>query len=357
MIVRDEIRNIINYNPRVVDVDFLLPEDMETPLFEYVNDCIRQRWEAHEIKYDKPEFNLMPENVKLVLKEIFAFFALSEMHVLTNITANLSRLIKHPLLSSLLIIQANEERNHVVTYLQIITNYLGKEETRKLIQQAKNDSIIQKKQNFCEKYLRTLEDIVVNEINLKKYETVRELVKSVLTFGSCVEGLFFYSSFVVIMEYLSRLRLYNTSMLGLIEATNWTIIDETRHTVNALIISKEIDKYTEPSVIESLKEEMKNIIYEAIDIEVEFAQRIQNLAKTGKDFNELSTLSKLDEYVKWLANERYYAIYQQKLFEVENPFPNAIAINNNTNFFEITPVYKMPKKQIENSAFSVDLNL
>ncbi len=263
-----------------------------------------QTWIAEEVDLSKDRFDELTDNEKFYLKNILAFFAISDGLVIDNIATNF--------LNEVDILEAQYfyghqtfiEQVHANGYSLLIDSYIkNNKEKEELFNSMETNVAVYKKANWAENWIGH-----------------PSFVHRLIAFA-CVEGISFSSVFSGVFWFRSR-----NKMSGLGAMNELILRDETAHYEFALNLYKNYvkDEYKIDS------EEIKNIILECYDVEKIF---IEESMPDG-----LQGLSKemMIQYVKYVTDIVLVDFGCKSNFNVNNPleYMARIGLSAKNNFFE-----------------------
>lgn len=285
-------------------------------------------WTVEEvpIDQDKAGYDLLSDGMKHALDTILSFFANADSLVMEAVTALTSPKGEYEKLTpaeatSYYSIQNAMESIHADMYNTLIDVYKTDEHEKLQLFNAYTEKNLAK-----EKY-----DFIKKQGDLSE-----DLLKSLLVM-SCVEGIFFCSSFAYIY-WLKQNR--NVKLPGLVASNEFIARDESLHTLfGVTYLNKLLEAKTEPFK-KSFYDTIKNTIKEAVLAEIAFVNRVFKYKIEGLNIEDMHT------YVKVCGNTLLKMYGQNHLYNVSNPFPfmEAISTESKTNFFEarVTSYQKPP---------------
>jgi ribonucleoside-diphosphate reductase beta chain len=202
--------------------------------------------------------------------------------------------------------QLFEEAQHVQFYLTLLDTYIPHPDERaKAFAAIDNIPSIQKKAQFCFKWIDSIND-------LEKLETIedrRKFLMNLICFATCIEGLFFFAAFAYVYFLRSK-----GLLAGLATGTNWVFRDESMHIAFANEVINTVRK-EEPGLFNEQMEEMiTQMMEDAIECEMGFAQDILE--------NGIAGLSQKDmrQYLEYVVDQRLESLHIAPRYNVKNPF-------------------------------------
>lgn len=328
------------------ELDLTLRPMKYPQFFQMYRDSIKNIWTTDEIDFSVDFEHLrdkLTPTESHMIKRLVTFFATADNLVAHNLVLNFYKHVNSPEYRMFLGKQLFDEMLHVETYLLLVDNYIPDIDERKAAFDAyKNIPSVQKKADFCFKYMDS-----INQLDdLKTPEKKKQFLINLICFAACVEGLFFFGSFAYVYYLRSK-----GLLPGLATATNWVFRDETMHIDGAMgVINTVREEYPE-LFDENLKDSIYKMIEEAIEVEMEFCRDALELGVSG-----LSPELML-QYLKFCADQRLIQMGFEKKYNTSNPFSFMMLqdVQSLTNFFEkrVTEYQKGLTVKMDDISFDV----
>lgn len=312
---------------RLLDPGFELTlRPMRYPQFyEMYRDAIRNTWTVEEVDFQIDigdlRDKLSPADQHLIHR-LVAFFATGDSIVSNNLVLNLYQHLNAPEARMYLSRQLYEEALHVQFYLTLLDNYLPDPTERTLAFAAvENIPSIRKKAEFCFKWIDSIQ-------GLKRIETRQQRQQFLLNqicFAACIEGLFFFAAFAYVYYFRSR-----GLLPGLASGTNWVFRDESAHMAFAFECVRTI-REEEPDLFdEAMQQQVREMLTEAIDCEMQFAQDVLSGGVAGISERDMR------QYLQHCADAHFARLGMPPVYNVRNPLPfmELQDVQELTNFFE-----------------------
>jgi ribonucleoside-diphosphate reductase beta chain len=283
---------------------------MKYPIFyEMYKNGIKNTWTVDEVDFSTDLSDLhskMNESEKHLIHRLVAFFATGDSIVGNNLVLNLYKHINSPEARLYLSRQLYEEALHVQFYLTLLDNYIPNPDERALAFSAvENIPSIKMKADFCFKWIDSINDLQ----EIKTTEDRRKFLMNVICFATCIEGLFFFAAFAYVYFLRSK-----GLLQGLASGTNWVFRDESMHMAFAMEVINTVRK-EDPSVFNEQMEEMVvQMLEDAIDCEMSFAEDILQHGLAGLSLNEMR------QYLEYLVDRRLEALSIAPRYNAKNPF-------------------------------------
>lgn len=299
---------------------------MKYPLFyDMYKNAIKNTWTVDEIDFSTDLVDLnskLTPSEKHLINRLVAFFATGDSIVGNNLVLNLYKHINSPEARLYLSRQLYEEALHVQFYLTLLDNYIPDHaEREKAFAAVHNIPSIHKKAQFCFKWMDS-----INQIDtIKTKEDRRKFIMNLACFSSCIEGLFFFAAFAYVYFLRSK-----GLLAGLASGTNWVFRDESMHIqfANEVIATA---RKEDPSLFnEQMNEMIIQMIEEAIECEMTFAEDILANGIAGLSLKDMR------QYLEFVADQRLEALHIPPRFHTKNPFPfmELQDMQELANFFE-----------------------
>jgi ribonucleoside-diphosphate reductase beta chain len=203
------------------------PEDMNLhPMrykwaYELYNQAVRNTWFPHEIALgeDLVDWKAMTEDERHAVEFLMAFFNPAELIVNRSLALGVYPYIKSPECHLYLAKQMFEEANHCVSFEYVLETFpLDRERVYNVHLELPS---MLKKEDFIKKYLiRMTED----SLDIDTEEGKKDFVRNLVATNIVMEGIWFYSGFMVALSFRQRNQLRNLGSM-----INWVIRDESLH--------------------------------------------------------------------------------------------------------------------------------
>ncbi len=314
------------------------PEDMNLhPMhykwaYELYNQSVRNTWFPHEIALgeDLVDWKAMTEDERHAVKFLMAFFNPGELIVNRSLALGVYPYIKSPECHLYLAKQMFEEANHCVAFEYVLETFPLDRETVYSVH-LETDSMV-KKEDFIKKYLiRMTEDTLDIETEEGKKDFVRNLVATNIV----MEGVWFYSGFMVALSFRQRNQLRNLGSM-----INWVIRDESLHLKFGINLIHTILEENHEILTESFANEIRDIVIEGVNLEVAYNKDLfpNGILGLNADY--------VNQYVQYVADRRLEELGLPVHFNVTNP---AKWMATSTDVYELVNFF-----EAQNTAYEVD---
>ena len=284
-------------------------------------------WTAEEIDL-QPDLidweNKLNDDERYFIKHVLAFFAASDGIVNENLAENFLSEVQYTEAKFFYGNQIAMENIHSETYSLLIDTYIKEtEEKNRLFNAIETLDCVTKKADWA---LRWIEE--------------GSYAERLIAFAA-VEGIFFSGSFCSIFWLKKR-----GLMPGLSFSNELISRDEGLHCDFACLL------YTNHLVNKLPKEQVRDIILDAVEIEKEFILDALPVKLIGMNSDLMS------QYIEFVADRLLVELGCEKEFSVSNPFDfmEMISIQGKTNFFEkrVGEYQKAGVLNQDNQTFSLD---
>lgn len=291
---------------------------LHNDLWDFYKKAEAQTWVPEETDLSFDKFDELTENEKIYLKNLLAFFSISDGIVLENINTNLlenSNILEAQYYYNH---QSYIEQVHANTYALLIDTFISdREEQNNMYNAISKFPAVSKKASWALKWLNS--DSFAHR----------------LVAFACIEGLAFSSTFAGIFYFRSR-----GKMPGLCEANELIMNDENSHYEFAIHL---YNNYLKEEF--KLKEtEIRGIILDCYETEKVFVEDSMPSGLLGLNKDDMIT------YVQFVTDTVLVNYGLKPEFNVRNPlkYMDRIALKRKTNFFE--------KRQTEYTRVDVPTN-
>jgi ribonucleoside-diphosphate reductase beta chain len=273
-------------------------------LWERYKNAESQTWVAEEIDLSKDRFDELKESEKIYLKNILAFFAISDGLVIDNLATNFLNEVEVLEAQYFYGHQTFIEQVHANGYSLLIDTYIKDLIERDgLFNSMETNPAVNKKAAWAENWIE------------------HPSFSHRLVAFACVEGISFASVFSGVFWFRSR-----NKMPGLGSMNELILRDETTHYEFALNLYKEYlkDEY------KLSKDELRNIILGCYEVEKTFVEESMPDGLQGLTKNDMV------KYIQYVTDIVLNDFGCEREFKVNNPleYMARIGLSAKNNFFE-----------------------
>lgn len=311
-------------NCHAVDVNQLMPLKYNWAWEHYLNGCANH-WMPTEVPMGKDielwKSGKLTEDERRVIMRTLGFFSTAESLVGNNIVLAIFRHITNPEARQYLLRQAFEEAIHTHTFLYVVESLcLDQGEIFNMYNEIPS---IKEKDQF---EMQLTEDVLKPGFTTETFEGKQKFLENLIGYYIIMEGLFFYSGFVMILSFLRQ-----NKMVGIGEQFQYILRDETVHLNFGIDLINGIKEENPEIWTEEFKQRMLGKIKEAVELEIKYAEDCLPRGILGL------TAPMFREYVQHIADRRLERIGLKAVYGSKNPFPwmsETIDLAKEKNFFE-----------------------
>ena len=311
-------------NCKAVDVNQIFPLKYNWSWEHYLNGCANH-WLPNEVSMQKDielwKSDKLTEAERLVIMRNLGFFSTGESLVANNIVLAIFKHITNSEARQYLLRQAFEEAIHTHAF-HYICESLGLD-GREVFNMYHEVDSIRGKDEFV---MSLTSKIFEKDFSTETTEGMQDFVKNLVGFYVIMEGIFFYSGFVMILSFHRQNR-----MTGIGEQFQYILRDETIHLNFGIDLINTI-KLENPQIwTPELQEEIVKMIDTAVQYEYKYACDCLPEGVMGLSADMFK------DYVQYIADRRLERIGLPAQYNSKNPFPwmsETIDLAKEKNFFE-----------------------
>ena len=312
-------------NCKAVDVNQLMPIKYDWAWNHYENGC-SNHWMPSEISMMKDielwKSNVLTDSERRVIMRNLGFFSTAESLVGNNIVLAIFKHVTNPECRQYLLRQAFEEAIHTHTFHYIVESL--NLDSREVFNAYHEVASINDKDEF---EMKLTADLMDPDFETETLEGKQKFVENLIGFYVIMEGIFFYSGFVMMLSFYRR-----NLMTGIGEQFSYIMRDESTHLAFGVDLINGIIAENPEIWTEEFQEHICRLIDKAVDLEIAYAKDCLPKGVLGLN----ATL--FEEYVRYIANRRLQRINLEPRYgHANNPFPwmaEVMDIAKESNFFE-----------------------
>jgi len=321
---RIDARDKLLINCNQVDVNQLMPLKYHWAWEHYNNGCANH-WMPTEVPMTKDieiwKSDKLTDDERLVIMRNLGFFATAESLVGNNLVLAIFRHVTNAECRQYLLRQAFEEAIHSHTFLYVVES-LGLDEGEIFNMYREIPSIAAKDEFEMELTAEVLDP----DFSTNSFEGSQALLKNLIGFYLIMEGIFFYSGFVMVLSFHRR-----NLMTGIGEQFQYILRDETIHLNFGLDLINGIKAENPALWTEQFQQDMIARIRKAVELEIDYAKACLPNGVMGLNGDLFQ------EYVQYVADRRLERIGLPAQYGSSNPFPwmsETMDLAKEKNFFE-----------------------
>jgi ribonucleoside-diphosphate reductase beta chain len=315
-------KRLINCN--AVDVNQLMPLKYKWAWEHYLNGCANN-WLPSEVPMAQDielwKSSKLSQDERLVIMRNLGFFSTAESLVGNNIVLAIFKYVTNPEARQYLLRQAFEEAVHTHTFHYIVES-LGLDEGE-IFNMYREVNSINNKDEF---EMRLTEALMRDDFSTQTTEGIQEFLKNLIGFYVIMEGIFFYSGFVMILSFHRQNR-----MTGIGQQFQYILRDESIHLNFGIDLINGIIQENPECWTPEFQSQIREMIYEAVTLEIAYAKECLPRGILGL------SAPLFTDYVQFIADRRLERIGLATEYGSKNPFPwmsETIDLQKEKNFFE-----------------------
>ena len=305
------------------------PDDMNLHPIRYkwaydlYNQAVRNTWFPHEIalQEDLQDWAKMTEDERHAVTFLMAFFNPAELIVNRSIALGIYPYLKSPECHLYLAKQMWEEANHCVSFEYVLETFPFNKE--KIFNLHLDVPSMQAKENYINRYMKRMTE---DTLNIESPEGKKDFIRNLVATNIVMEGIWFYSGFMVALSFRQRNILRNFGSM-----INWVIRDESLHLKFGINLIHNILEENQEILTEEFANEIRDLIIEGVDLEVAYNKDLFPNGILGLNAEYVN------QYVQYVADRRLEELGLPKHYDATNPakwMGTATDVYELVNFFE-----------------------
>ncbi len=291
--------------------------------YDLYNQAVRNTWFPHEIalKEDLADWEKMTEDERHAVKFVMAFFNPGELIVNRVLALGVYPYLKAPECHLYLAKQMWEEANHCVSFEYVLETFPFDRDT--IYDVHLQVPSMQAKEAFVMKYLTRMTD---DRLDIESTEGKKDFIRNLVAYNIVMEGIWFYSGFLVALSFRQRNQLRNFGSM-----INWVLRDESLHLKFGINLIHNVLEENQDLLTEEFAAEIRNIILEGVALENAYNKDLFPTGILGLNADYVN------QYVQYVADRRLEELGLEKAFGVTNPakwMAGATDVYELVNFFE-----------------------
>jgi ribonucleoside-diphosphate reductase beta chain len=306
--------------------DGLLLKPVKYPwAMDLYNQAVANTWFPNEIQLgeDLADFKKMTDEEKHAVTFLMSYFNPNELLVNKALAFGVYPYINAPEAHLYLAKQMWEEANHCMSFEYVL-------ETFPIDREAAYDSHVDvpsmaRKEEFQVRYIKRMTE---QTLDITSTEGKKDFIRNLIAYNIILEGILFYSGFMVALSFRQRNLLRNFGSL-----MDWVIRDESLHLQFGINLILTVLEENEDLQDSEFAEEIRQMILGAVEMEEQYNRDLLPTGILGLNADYVN------QYVKYLADRRLEELGFSAHYNVSNP-AKWMATANDTlqlvNFFEAT---------------------
>jgi ribonucleoside-diphosphate reductase beta chain len=265
--------------------------------------------------------NKLTADERQVIMRNLGFFSTAESLVGNNIVLAIFKHVTNPEARQYMLRQAFEEAIHTHTF-QYIVESLSLDQ-REIFNMYHEVNSIHDKDAF---EMSLTASIMEDGFSTDTTEGLQKFLKNLVGFYVIMEGIFFYSGFVMLLSFKRQ-----NKMVGIGQQFEYIMRDESIHLNFGIDLINGIREENPEAWTPELEAEVRDMILKAVELEIAYAQDCMPRGILGLNAGLFR------EYVQYIADRRFDRLHMPQEFGSQNPFPwmsEVADLSKEANFFE-----------------------
>lgn len=290
---------------------------------ELYDQAIANTWYPHEIalKEDLEDFATMTADEQHSVKFIMSFFNPAELIVNRSLALGVYPYLKSAECHLYLAKQMWEEANHCVAFEYVLETFpFDRGEIYGMHLQTPS---MKAKEDFINRYMKRMTE---DTLNIDTPEGKKDFIRNLVATNIVMEGIWFYSGFMVMLSFRQRNKLRNFGSM-----INWVIRDESLHLKFGMNLILNILEENSELLTAEFADEIRSIIIEGVDLEISYNKDLfpKGILGLNSDY--------VNQYVQYVTDRRLEELGLPPHYNVTNPakwMATSTDVYELVNFFE-----------------------
>ena len=299
--------------------------------YDLYNQAVRNSWFPHEIPLgeDLADWKTMTPDERFAVQFLMSFFNPAELIVNRTLALGVYPYLKSPECHLYLAKQMFEEANHCVSFEYVLETFPI--DRTKVYDTHLELPSMQAKEAFVGRYLSRMTE----NIDIESTEGKKDFIRNLVAYNIVMEGIWFYSGFMVALSFRQRNQLRNFGSM-----INWVLRDESLHLKFGIQLVHTVLEENAELLTADFAKEIRDIIIEGVNLEVAYNKDMfpKGILGLNADY--------VNQYVQYVADRRLEELGLEPHFKVTNP---AKWMSTATDVFELVNFFEQ-----QNTSYEVD---
>jgi ribonucleoside-diphosphate reductase beta chain len=291
--------------------------------YELYNQAVANTWFPHEVQLgeDLSDFKKMTDEERHALTFLMSYFNPNELLVNKALAFGVYPYVSAAEAHLYLAKQMWEEANHCMAFEYVLETFpIDREQA--YAAHVEIPSMVAKEE-FEVRFIRRMTE---QTIDISTVEGKQDFIRNLVAYNIVLEGIWFYSGFMVALSFRQRNLLRNFSSL-----IDWIVRDESLHLKFGINLILTVLDENPDLQTEEFAAEIQQMIIDAVEMEEQYNRDLLPRGILGMNAEYINT------YVKYLADRRLEELGFDPHYGVGNPAKWMAAANDTlqlVNFFE-----------------------
>ncbi|GAB3929247.1 ribonucleoside-diphosphate reductase subunit beta [Microlunatus endophyticus] len=293
--------------------------------YELYNQAVANTWFPHEIQLgeDLGDFNRMTDEERHALTHLMSYFNPNELLVNKSLAFGVYPYLNAAECHLYLAKQMWEEANHCMAFEYVLETFPI--DRAAAYESHVNVASMAAKEAFEVKYIKRMAE---ESLDISTTEGKRDFVRNLVAYNVILEGIWFYSGFMVALSFRQRNLLRNFGSL-----IDWIVRDESLHLKFGINLILTVLDENEDLQTPEFADEIREMILGAVEMETTYNRDLLPRGILGMNADYVN------QYVRYMADRRLEELGFEPAYGVANPAKWMAAANDTlqlVNFFEST---------------------
>jgi ribonucleoside-diphosphate reductase beta chain len=289
------------------------------------NQAVANTWFPNEIQLgqDLADWKKMSEEERHAVTFLMSYFNPNELLVNKALAFGVYPYVNAAECHLYLAKQMWEEANHCMSFEYVLETFpIDRDEAYAAHVETPS---MARKEEFETKFIKRMTE---ETLDITTTEGKKDFIRNLIAYNIILEGIWFYSGFMVALSFRQRNLLRNFASL-----IDWVVRDESLHLKFGINLILTVLEENEDLQTEEFANEIKQMILDGVEMEEAYNKDLlpNGILGLNSDY--------INQYVKYLADRRLEELGFEPHYKVSNPAKWMSAANDTlqlVNFFEAT---------------------
>jgi len=293
--------------------------------YDLYNQAVANTWFPNEIQLgqDLADWKKMSDEERHALTFLMSYFNPNELLVNKALAFGVYPYVHAAEAHLYLAKQMWEEANHCMSFEYVLETFpIDREEAYAAHVETPS---MARKEEFETKFIKRMTE---DTLDITTTDGKKDFVRNLIAYNIILEGIWFYSGFMVALSFRQRNLLRNFASL-----IDWVVRDESLHLKFGINLILTVLEENEDLQTEEFAAEIKQMIIDGVEMEEAYNKDLLPNGILGLNADYIN------QYVKYLADRRLEELGFEPHYKVSNPAKWMAAANDTlqlVNFFEST---------------------
>ena len=293
--------------------------------YDLYNQAVANTWFPNEIQLgqDLADWKVMSEEERHAVTFLMSYFNPNELLVNKALAFGVYPYLNAAECHIYLAKQMWEEANHCMSFEYVLETFpIDREEAYAAHVETPS---MARKEEFETRFIKRMTE---DTLDINTTEGKKDFVRNLVAYNIILEGIWFYSGFMVALSFRQRNLLRNFASL-----IDWVVRDESLHLKFGINLILTVLEENEDLQTEEFAAEIKQMILDGVEMEEAYNRDLLPNGILGLNADYIN------QYMKYLADRRLEELGFEPHYKVSNPAKWMAAANDTlqlVNFFEST---------------------